>query len=93
MLEYWVWRIEIYFYINDIDQKLKSGHHPLLTPNIPFFQFSSNSKHHPSGVKSKPGPLGPDSLLYYSRIPSGAQAPMAPPGRRPHSDFPIHLSP
>ena len=74
MMEYWVWRIEIYFYyINDIDQKLKSGHHPLLTPNIPFFQFSSNSKHHPSGVKSKPGPLGTDSLLYYSHIPSGAE--------------------
>jgi len=41
MMECWVWRIEIYFYyINDIDQKLKSGHHPLLTPNIPIFQYS-----------------------------------------------------
>jgi hypothetical protein len=40
MLEYWVWRNEIYFYIVDIDQKLKTGHHPLFIPNIPFFQYS-----------------------------------------------------
>ena len=79
MLEYWVWRIEIYFYMDDTDQKLKSGHHPLFIPNIPFispsrrlyepeatiplFHWVSNDKHHPYGVKSKPGPLGQDSLL------------------------------
>jgi hypothetical protein len=28
-LEYWVWRNEIYFYVDNTDQKLKSGHHPL----------------------------------------------------------------
>ncbi len=38
--EYWVWRIEIYSYLDAIDQKLKSGHHPLLIPNIPLFQHS-----------------------------------------------------
>ena len=40
MLEYWVWRIEIYFYMDDTDQKLKSGHHPLFIPIIPFFHHS-----------------------------------------------------
>jgi hypothetical protein len=40
MLEYWVWRNEIYFYIDDTHQKLKSGHHPLFIPNIPFFHHS-----------------------------------------------------
>jgi len=40
MLEYWVWRNEIYFYIDDADQKLKLGHHPLFIPNIPFFHHS-----------------------------------------------------
>jgi hypothetical protein len=40
MLEYWVWRNEIYFYIKDIDQKLKSEHHPLFIPNISFFHHS-----------------------------------------------------
>jgi hypothetical protein len=40
MLEYWIWRNEIYFYIDDIDQKLKSEHHPLFIPNIPFFHDS-----------------------------------------------------
>ena len=61
--EYWVWRNEIYFYIDGTDQKLKSRHHPLLIPNIPLFHWLSNGKHHPSGVISKPGPLGQDSLL------------------------------
>jgi hypothetical protein len=28
------------FYIDDIDQKLKSEHHPLFIPNIPFFHLS-----------------------------------------------------
>jgi len=41
MLEYWIWRNEIYFYIDDIDQKLKSEHHPLFIPNIPFFHHSN----------------------------------------------------
>jgi len=42
MLEYWVWRNEIYFYIADIDQKLKSDHHhhPPFILNIPFFHHS-----------------------------------------------------
>jgi hypothetical protein len=26
--------------MDDTDQKLKSGHHPLFIPNIPFFQHS-----------------------------------------------------
>jgi len=30
---------------------------------IPLFHWASKSKHHLSGVKSKLGPLGPDSLL------------------------------
>ncbi len=37
MLEYWLWRNEIYLYKDDIDQKLKSEHNPLFIPNIPFF--------------------------------------------------------
>jgi hypothetical protein len=72
ILEYWVWRNVIYFNIDDTDQKLKSGHHPLFIPNIPIFSprrrlyepeatipifhWLSNGKHHPFGVKSKPGP-------------------------------------
>jgi len=40
ILEYWVWRNESYFYMDDTDQKLKSGHHPLLIPNIPIFHHS-----------------------------------------------------
>jgi hypothetical protein len=40
ILEYWVWRNEIYFYKDVIDQKLKSEHHPLFIPNIPFFHYS-----------------------------------------------------
>jgi hypothetical protein len=62
MLEYWVWWNEIYFYIDGTEQKLISDHHPLFTPNIPIFHHSiipwvSGGKHHPSGVKSKSGPL------------------------------------
>jgi len=40
ILEYWVWRNEIYFYVDNTDQNLKSGHHPLSIPNIPIFQHS-----------------------------------------------------
>jgi hypothetical protein len=40
MLEYWVWLNEIYFYMEGMDQKIKSDHHPFLIPNIPFFQYS-----------------------------------------------------
>ena len=40
ILEYWVWRIEIYFFMDDTDQKLKSGRHPLFIPIIPFFHHS-----------------------------------------------------
>jgi hypothetical protein len=35
-----VWRNEIYFYLDGTDQKIKSDHHPLLIPNIPFFHHS-----------------------------------------------------
>jgi len=41
MLGYWVWRNEIYFYIDGADQKIKSDHVPLFTPNIPFFHYSN----------------------------------------------------
>ena len=40
ILEYWVWRNAIYFYVDNTDQKLKSDHHPLFIPNIPIFQHS-----------------------------------------------------
>jgi hypothetical protein len=40
MLEYWVWRNEIYFYIVELDQRLKLDHHPIFIPNIPFFHHS-----------------------------------------------------
>jgi hypothetical protein len=52
MLEYWVLRTEIYFYMDDTDQKLKSGHHPLFIPIIPFF-------HHATGyLLTSTTPLG-----------------------------------
>jgi hypothetical protein len=43
----------IYFYIDCTDQKIKSDHHPLFIPNIPFFHHSiiplvSIGQHHPS---------------------------------------------
>jgi len=44
--------------MEDTDQKLKSGHHPLFIPNIPIFpvfHWLTNGKHHLLGVKSKPG--------------------------------------
>jgi hypothetical protein len=66
MLEYWVWRNEIYFYIDGPDRKVKSGHHPLFIPNIPFFHHSMGylmANTTPLGVKSKPDALGQDSLL------------------------------
>jgi hypothetical protein len=42
IMEYWNTEVprlrnEIYFYMDDTDQKIKSGHHPLLIPNIPIF--------------------------------------------------------
>jgi hypothetical protein len=40
MSEYWVWRNEIYFYLDDTDQDFISGHHPLFIPTIPFFHHS-----------------------------------------------------
>jgi hypothetical protein len=40
MMEYWVWRKEIHFYIDGTDQKIKSDHHPFCNPNIPFFHHS-----------------------------------------------------
>jgi hypothetical protein len=40
MLEYWVWRNEIYFYLGGPHQKLKSGRHPFFRPSIPFFHHS-----------------------------------------------------
>jgi hypothetical protein len=63
MLEYWVWLNEIYFYMEGMDQKIKSDHHPFLIPNIPLFHYSVGAQAHPYGVKPKPSPLGPDSLL------------------------------
>jgi len=36
MLEYWVWRNEIGFYMDDTNQKMKSDQQPLVIPNIPF---------------------------------------------------------
>jgi len=33
-------------------------------PTIPSFHWTSQSKLHPSGVKSKPGPLDSDSLRF-----------------------------
>jgi hypothetical protein len=69
-MRYWnvgmlVWRYEIYFNLDDTDQKLKSGHHPLFIPNIPFFHHSiipnvTDGRHQPSGVKSKADAFGQD---------------------------------
>ena len=69
--------------MDETDQKLKLGHHPLFIPNIPFFSPSrrlyepeaniplfhwlSNGKHYPYGVKAMSGPLGQDSLLLLYR--------------------------
>jgi len=47
-MEYWnvgilksrVWWDEIYFSIDGTDQKIKSDHHLLFIPNIPFFHHS-----------------------------------------------------
>jgi len=50
---------------------LKSGHHPLFIPTIPFFHYSIiplwliNGTHHPYGVKLKLGPFSQDSLVSY----------------------------
>jgi len=59
MLEYWVWRNEIYFNLAGPHRKLKSAHRPLFIPNIPFFHHSLIPLVNPTpcGVKSKPGPL------------------------------------
>jgi hypothetical protein len=68
MLKYWVWRNEIYFYIDDMAQKLNQNiirfSYPIFHfSTIPLFHWIFESIHHPSGVKSKPGPLGQDSLF------------------------------
>jgi hypothetical protein len=47
---------------------MKSDYHPLLISNIPLFHHSIiplgvKGKPHPSGVKSKLGPLGTDLYL------------------------------
>jgi hypothetical protein len=59
MLEYWVWRNEICFNLAGPHRKLKSAHHPLFIPNIPFSHHSLIPLVNPtpSGAKSKPGPL------------------------------------
>jgi len=49
MVEYWVYRIGIYFYQGGTDQNLKSDHHPCLMPNIPLFQSVSDVKFTPPG--------------------------------------------
>ncbi len=62
------WRIEIYSYIDVINQKFKSGRHPLLIPNIPKFHYSKGhiaANTIPIGVQSKLGPLDRDSLLLH----------------------------
>jgi hypothetical protein len=41
IMEYWVCRNEICFYMGGTDQKIKSGSHPFLIPNIPFFHHST----------------------------------------------------
>jgi hypothetical protein len=51
---------KIYFYADNADQILKSGHIPLFIPIIPLFHWLSNGKHEPFGVKLKPGNLGQD---------------------------------
>jgi hypothetical protein len=67
------------FYVHGKEQKIKSDQHPLLIPNIPFFQYSiipwvlerptpplspsCRLSEPEAGVKSKPGLLGQDSLL------------------------------
>jgi hypothetical protein len=40
MLEYWIWRDEIYFYMDEFHQKFKSGHHALSEPDIPLFHLA-----------------------------------------------------
>jgi len=50
------------------EQKIKSDHHPHLIPIFlfsitPVFHGFSDCKDHCSLMKSKPGPLGQDSLL------------------------------
>ncbi len=35
MMECWVWRTTIYFYMDGMDQKVKSDHNQILNPNIP----------------------------------------------------------
>jgi hypothetical protein len=51
ILEYWVWRNGIYFYLDGPQQNLKSGQHPLFIPNIPFFQHSIIPQLHVTGIK------------------------------------------
>jgi hypothetical protein len=56
------------FLYDDTDQQLKSGHHPLLIPNIPYFHHSIISLFIeqyaiPLGVNIKAWSLGQDSLL------------------------------
>jgi hypothetical protein len=41
MLDYWVLRNEICFYMDGADQKIKLDHHPFLIPNFPFFHYSN----------------------------------------------------
>jgi hypothetical protein len=40
MLDYWVRRIKILFYLNSINHKVKLDPHPFFIPNFPFFQHS-----------------------------------------------------
>jgi len=71
MLEYWVWRNEIYFHIDGACQKIKSGNHPLFMPNIPFFHHSiipiaAQRQTPPCGVKYKPGCSGPGFSIFFA---------------------------
>jgi len=78
MMEYWnvgilkihVWLNKIYFYMEGMDQKIKSDHHPFLIPNIPFFHHSIIPLFHggpstPLWGETKAGSSGPGFFTFY----------------------------
>jgi len=36
-MEYWIWRNEIYFYMDGTEQEIKSDHHPLFISSPIFY--------------------------------------------------------
>ena len=53
------------------ESRTSNQNSPLLCPQhsiFPSFHYSIGIKLHPSGVNSKPGPQGPDSLLYHPHL-------------------------